>query len=64
MERKDQRSPQDQQDARLQSRQANEENERENRQDLDRLQQQDRPLKNNDRDVDPDHPRQSSLGHR
>lgn len=64
MERKDNRSPQDQQNARLQSRDEGPENKRGEMQDRDKLQQQDRPLKNNDRDVDPDDPRRSSLGHR
>ena len=64
MERKDHRSPQDQQEARLHSRQDNEENQRENHQGIGRLQQQDKPLKNNDRDVDPEDPRHSSLEHR
>jgi hypothetical protein len=63
MERQDQRSPIDQQSARLQSRNENE-NKRGAEQDRNKLQQQDKPLKNNDRDVDPEDPRHSSLSHR
>lgn len=33
-------------------------------QDRNRLQEQEQPLKNNDRDVDPENPRESSLSHR
>ncbi len=64
MERKDQRWPIEQQNARMHSRNEDEENRRGSMQDRNRLQEQEQPLKNNDRDVDPENPRESSLSHR